>query len=168
MRIRWWSIAMVVTSLVAFGAGSAAAHQRPSTVAMGARGASQIHVVTSSKTFTMRGTGRWQSIPGAAVKLDVPAGRGSGLILARFNAVQQMDGSVDTFAMRVVVDGVPMNPAGKFPFGGAGEYALPLEIDRAATVPPGPHTVTVQAFIDSQWLWNFRGWAFTVEEARAT
>jgi len=168
MRIRSWWIALVVTSLVAFGAGSAAAHQRPSTVTMSARGPSQIQVVTSSKTFTLQGESRWQAIPGASVELDVPAGRGSGLILARFNAVGQTDGSVDTFALRVVVDGVAMNPAGRFPFGGAGEYAYPLEVDRAATVAPGTHTITVQAFVDSQWLWTLRGWTFTVEQASAT
>jgi hypothetical protein len=65
------------------------------------------------------------------------------------------------------VDGVPMMPAGRFPFGGTGEYAYPLEIDRASTVGPGARTIAVQAFIPTGWLWTFSGWTFTVEEARA-
>jgi hypothetical protein len=167
MRVSSRRIALLATALVAFGAGSATAHQRPSTETMSATGPSRIKVVTSAKTFTLQGRPGWQTIPGAVTRLVVPTGWASGLILARFNGVGQTDGSVDTFAIRIQVDGAPMEPVGKFPFGGSGEYAYPLEIDRAATAGPGVRTIAVQALIPTEWLWTFSGWTFTVEEARA-
>jgi len=114
-------------------------------------------------------------LPGASATISVP-GPGNALVLARFSAesacYQSGGGGANWCSVRILVDGVEMDPASGFDFRFDTTDDRPVasreshSMDRSLVIGPGTHTVVVQwgvAFTGAEfWLDD---WSLTIERA---
>jgi hypothetical protein len=124
--------------------------------------------LTSSTSFV--------DLPGSSTAISVP-GPGNARILARFSAESACFGGVGWCSVRILVDGVEMDPVVGTDFAfdstnGGADTATSWEshsMDRSRIVGPGNHTVVVQrAVVEGSTTNTFRldDWSLTIEQVQ--
>jgi hypothetical protein len=165
---RTMRVALLSGILGAFAALTVSAAIASSTQSQTAKGGtiSAVTAVSSSaRTLVSVPAGKWATIPGASVRVSVPAGWRSALLVATLNADGICSGG--ECRVRMVVDGHVANPVANtdgFLIGQRNATVL-----RWLTVRSGTHTVRVQVGIGtgSAGLVRMDDWSFIVERAKS-
>lgn len=172
-------VAIVVLVAVGVFGGIAVAQATLTTTSVSAHGLTAVKFVSQSGRVTVTAaspTSGWVNVPGASATLVVPAAT-KAVLLAHFDAYAGCaapGNGPPTCALRVTVNGVPMNPDdGADVLMGASSQPDLRSVERSSGVlAAGSYTVQVQgllsdpAYVQTNPL-NLTNWSLTVERAKA-
>lgn len=164
-----WRTGVIVAALVALALPGGQARAQNFVVHVASQGAKRLTVTNSTGFFRITG-GAFTTL--ISTPVQIPAAFNQARIIARFSGESNCQGASSTWcSLRILVDGVEMNPAvgSDFAFDSPGDNWSGKAIERTSgIVLSGTHTVTVQGALIFASDWFLDDWQLTLEVWRVS